>query len=77
MKMDDKLQKWTKKLNNAGRNITEDIIEVVADMKRTVNVLEDIAKQLVKLVNDTNDTKGLRKVHMKKTLIQRNIITIF
>ena len=62
IKMDDKLQKLTKKFNNAGRKIAaEDILEVVVDMKRTVNVLEDIAKQLVKLVNDTNDTKRLEE----------------
>ena len=60
LKMDENLQKWTKKINNAGRNITEDIHEVVGDIKRTINVLEDIAKQLqVILVNDTNDDKML------------------
>ena len=53
MKMDDKLQQWTKKFNNAGRNFAEDILEVVGDMKRTVNVLEDMVRQLVKLENDT------------------------
>ena len=58
MKMDDKFQKCTKKFNYAGRNIAEDILEVVGDIKRTVNVLEDIAKQLqVILVNNKNDAK--------------------
>ena len=57
--MDDKLQTWTKKFNKSGRNFAQDILEVVGDMKRTVNVLEDIVKQLVELENDTNDTKRL------------------
>ena len=69
--MDDKLQKLTKKFNNAGRKIAaEDILEVVVDIKRTVNVLEDIAKQLVKLVNDTNDTKKLEEGSYEKRISQ-------
>ena len=69
IKMDDKLQKLTKKFNNAGRKIAaEDILEVVVDMKRTVNVLEDIAKQLVKLVSDTNDTKRLEEGSYEKDI---------
>ena len=45
-----------------------DILEVLVDMKRTVNVLEDIAKQLVKLVNKTNDTKRLEEGSNEKDI---------
>ena len=46
MKMDDKIQKWTKKLNYEDRGMAEDILEVVGDIKQTVTVLENIAKRL-------------------------------
>ena len=61
-KMDDRLQKWTKKFENAGRDIAEDILEIVADMKRTVNVLEDVAKQLQAKMT----LRGLKKVQLKQ-----------
>ena len=57
MKMCEKLQNWIKKSLNSERDIAEDILEIVSNMKRTVNLLEDIAKQLqAKLLRETNDT---------------------
>ena len=56
--MDDKIQKWTKKLNYEDRGMAEDILEVVGDIKQTVTVLENIAKRLQAiLVNNKNNTK--------------------
>ena len=46
MKVDDKIQKWTKKLNYEDRGMAEDMLEVVGDIKQTVTVLETITKQL-------------------------------
>ena len=60
MKMCDRIQNWTKKSLNSERDIVEDILEIVSDMKRTVNLIEDIAKQLqAKLLRETNDTERL------------------
>ena len=60
MKMFDRLQNWIKKSLNSERDIADDILEIVSEMKRTANLLEEIAKQLkAKLVRDTNDVERL------------------
>jgi RecJ-like exonuclease len=60
MKMFVRLQNWIKKSLNSERDIADDILEIVNEMKRTANLLEEIAKQLkAKLVRDTNDVERL------------------
>ena len=72
-KMDDNRQKWTKKFKNGEKDIAEDILEVIVDMKRTVKALEDIANLLqAKFLNEKNDTQIKEEESTEKELRKKN-----
>ena len=72
-KMDDNRQKWTKKFKNGEKDIAEDILEVIVDMKRTVKALEDIANLLqAKFLNEKNDTQSKEAESTEKELRKKN-----